>query len=111
MLSPEHRAELEALGPETVRMKLLDCGPGRGACPPGFTRPNDITRGDIEDWLVEKYTQESQEQHHMALGRSRCCLKALASVCDWVSRELMAPSASAPSPAGESCLERGTGSS
>jgi len=30
-LTDEQRAELEALGPETVRAKLIQVGPGRGA--------------------------------------------------------------------------------
>jgi hypothetical protein len=30
-LTDELRAELEALGPETVRAKLIQVGPGRGA--------------------------------------------------------------------------------
>jgi hypothetical protein len=29
-LTDEQRAELEALGPETVRAKLIQVGPGRG---------------------------------------------------------------------------------
>jgi hypothetical protein len=31
MLTNEQRAELDALGPETVRAKLIQAGPGRGA--------------------------------------------------------------------------------
>jgi hypothetical protein len=35
-LNAEQRAELEALGPGTVRMKLLQSGPGKGAAMAGF---------------------------------------------------------------------------
>jgi len=35
-LTDEQRAELEALGPETVRSKLIQAGPGRGVSLAGF---------------------------------------------------------------------------
>jgi hypothetical protein len=56
-LTPEQRTELEALGPETVRVKLIHGGSGRGADVPGFAK-GALTRGDIEDWLVEKYARQ-----------------------------------------------------
>jgi hypothetical protein len=57
MLSNEQRAELEALGAATVRLKLTQYGAGRGASISGF-KCGDITRGNIEDWLVEKNAEE-----------------------------------------------------
>jgi hypothetical protein len=55
-LRPDQRAELETLGAPTVRLKLIQpgVGGGRGACVSGFTS-GDMDRGDIEDWLAEKY--------------------------------------------------------
>jgi hypothetical protein len=61
MLTAEQRAELEALGPETVRAKLIQPGLGRGADLAGF-KTGYLTRGDVEDWLTEKYTEEESRQ-------------------------------------------------
>jgi hypothetical protein len=61
MLSNEQRAELEALGAATVRLKLTQYGAGRGASISGF-KCGDITRGNIEDWLVEKNAEETALQ-------------------------------------------------
>jgi hypothetical protein len=61
MLTPEQRAELEEHGPQSIRFKLIQYGTGRGASIPGF-RCGDITRGDIEDWLIEKTTIEAAQQ-------------------------------------------------
>jgi hypothetical protein len=61
MLDQNQRAELEALGAPNVRMKLGAVGHGRGASIPGF-KCGDITRGDIEDWLAEKYVAEVDVQ-------------------------------------------------
>jgi hypothetical protein len=56
-LTAEQRAELEALAPATVRLKLIQGGAGRGASISGF-KCGDITRGDIDDWLIEKNIEE-----------------------------------------------------
>jgi hypothetical protein len=56
----EH-AELETLGASSVRFKLRQGGPGRGASISGF-KCGDITRGDIEDWLIEKNIEETAIQ-------------------------------------------------
>jgi hypothetical protein len=54
-LTDEQRAELETLGPETVRVKLNLGGTGRGASVHGFeTAPFGLTRSDIEAWLAGK---------------------------------------------------------
>jgi hypothetical protein len=45
-LSEKQRAELERLGPETVRFKLLQGGAGKGASVPGFDEA--VTLGDAE---------------------------------------------------------------
>jgi hypothetical protein len=60
-LSKEQRAELEALAPATVRLMLLQGGPGRGASICGF-KCGDITKGDIDDWLIEKNVEETRIQ-------------------------------------------------
>jgi hypothetical protein len=60
-LSNEQRAELEGLGSANVRLKLTQYGAGRGASISGFKR-GDVTRGDIEDWLVEKNAEETALQ-------------------------------------------------
>jgi hypothetical protein len=52
-LTGAQRTELDKLATATVRVKLLQGGPGRGASISGF-KCGDITRGDIEDWLAEK---------------------------------------------------------
>jgi len=63
-LTPEQRAELEAHGPETVRLKLLQGGADRGAAIPGFTTGpyRSLTRSDIEDWLAEKHMEAASVQ-------------------------------------------------
>jgi hypothetical protein len=61
MLTHEQRAELEEHGPQSIRFKLMQHGTGRGASIPGF-RCGDITRGDIEDWLIEKARIEATQQ-------------------------------------------------
>jgi hypothetical protein len=61
MLTAEQRAELNELGPQTVRFKLPQHGAGRGAAVSGF-KCGDITRGDIEDWLIEKNREEQEQQ-------------------------------------------------
>jgi hypothetical protein len=60
-LNAAQRAELEALGPDTVQGKLTHAGPGRGAVVPGF-KSHDFLRGDIEDWLAEKYSEERRTE-------------------------------------------------
>jgi hypothetical protein len=58
-LTPEQRAELEELGPATVRIKLIQPGPGKGAALFGFKSEGGLlTRGDVEDWLAEKHIEE-----------------------------------------------------
>jgi hypothetical protein len=49
-LTPEHRTELEVLGPEIVRIRLTSSD--KFAVIPGFKTPT--TRSDLEDWLAEK---------------------------------------------------------
>jgi hypothetical protein len=61
-LTPEQRAELEAHGPDTVRIKLLQGGADRGAAIPGFTTGpyRTLTRSDVEDWLAEKQVEAAR---------------------------------------------------
>lgn len=63
-LNDKQRAELEALGPETVRLKLLQAGADRGASVQGFDTGTyrALTRSDVEDWLAEKSAQEATER-------------------------------------------------
>lgn len=63
MLTGEQRAELEVLGPEIVRTKLIQSGAGPGAALQGFkSAPLGLTRSDVENWLAEKYVLETQER-------------------------------------------------
>ncbi len=64
MLTPQQCDELEAFGPENVRAKLATQGEGRDASIMGF-KCGEITRGDIEDWLAEKNTQEKKMQERI----------------------------------------------
>lgn len=61
-LNAEQRAELEALGPATVRTKFFHSGAGRGAAVAGFACGN-LNRGDVEDWLSEKHAEETKLQN------------------------------------------------
>ncbi len=63
-LTDKQRAELEALVPETVRLKLLQAGAARGASVQGFDTGTyrALTRSDVEDWLAEKSAQEATER-------------------------------------------------
>jgi hypothetical protein len=58
-LTSLQRSELEALAPATVRLMLLQGG--RGASISGF-KCGDITKGDIDDWLIEKNVEEAAIQ-------------------------------------------------
>jgi hypothetical protein len=61
LLTDEQRAELESHDPATVRTKLIQAGPGRGASVSGF-KTGELTRGDVEDWLVEKHIEQVRVQ-------------------------------------------------
>jgi hypothetical protein len=61
LLTPDQRKELEDWGAPSIRHKLAQWGAGRGASIDGF-KCGDITRGDIEDWLVEKNIEETALQ-------------------------------------------------
>ena len=65
-LNAAQRAELEALGPDTVQGKLTHAGPGRGAVVPGF-KSHDFLRGDIEDWLAESIARKGVQK---SVGRT-----------------------------------------
>lgn len=67
-LNAGQRAELEALAPVTVRAKLSQPGAGRGASLFGFKAGVEgwqLTRGDVEDWLAEKYVEEWTAQNNI----------------------------------------------
>jgi hypothetical protein len=61
MLTRAQKDELEQQGPQNIRFKLASYGGGRGAAIGGF-RCGDINRGEIEDWLAEKYKREAAQQ-------------------------------------------------
>jgi hypothetical protein len=61
LLTPDQRKELDDSGAASIRLKLTQYGAGRGASIGGF-KCGDITRGDIEDWLVEKNAEETALQ-------------------------------------------------
>ena len=74
-LTPEQRGELEALGAATVRVKLVQAGAGRWTTLVGFKTGEDgkgLTRGDVEDWLIEKAKKERLvESKYASLGKDR----------------------------------------
>jgi uncharacterized membrane protein len=57
-LTPEHRAELEVLGPETVRVRLRSSD--LITVISGFKIPT--TRSDVEGWLTEKRIESQSER-------------------------------------------------
>jgi hypothetical protein len=59
-LTPEQRAELDALGSESVRTKLTHFG----ADALGF-KSGTATRVDVEEWLSEKRTEAVSTQHRI----------------------------------------------
>jgi hypothetical protein len=63
-LTREQRAELEGLGPELVRQKLLGAGVAPGTAVKGFKTASYLLRGDIEDWLTEKQSEGMIVQRH-----------------------------------------------
>jgi hypothetical protein len=56
-LTPEHRAELEVLGPEIVRIRMM--ASDKVAVIPGFVIAT--TRSDIESWLTEKRIEDESD--------------------------------------------------
>ena len=52
-LSESDRAELERLGVDNVRQRLVP-GSGGGSVVPGLGPGFGMTRGDVEEWLAEK---------------------------------------------------------
>jgi len=70
--TPDQRKELEALGPENVRTRLIP-GTGPAASVGGFKTGN-MDRGDIEDWLGEKHASKVQFDRVVLLAAHyRCC--------------------------------------
>lgn len=64
-LTPAQRAELEALGPDTVRVKLIAAGPSGAAEVFGFktgVEGGHLPRSDVEGWLAEKHAEEADQQ-------------------------------------------------
>jgi hypothetical protein len=54
-LTRKQRAELEALGPELIRQKILETkGVAPGTAVKGFKTASYLHRGELEDWLIEK---------------------------------------------------------
>ena len=70
MLTPPQLAELEALGPYIVRLRLqVATGRDRNAQMTGF-RNGLMTRGDVEEWLSQK-DREDAEREQATLKRAR----------------------------------------
>ena len=60
MLTGEQRAELERNGVANVRLKLSSYGGGRASALNGAYPGEEMTRGDVEDWLAERAAEESK---------------------------------------------------
>ena len=70
MLTPPQLAELEALGPYIVRLRLqVATARDRNAQMTGF-RSGLMTRGDVEEWLSQK-DREDAEREQATLKRAR----------------------------------------
>lgn len=61
MLSDHQKATLEEAGTAIVRIRLTNYGGGRDTVVGGFKCEN-VTRGDLEDWLTEKSREEMAQQ-------------------------------------------------
>jgi hypothetical protein len=82
-LSAQQRAELESLGPATIRAKLNQPGTGRGASLFGFktgVEGGQLVRGDVEDWLAEKYIEEAATQNSILRWAKIAAWAGIASV-------------------------------
>jgi hypothetical protein len=62
MLTTEQRSELENLGIQNVRFKLAGSSGGRPATLNQFLPSGDVTKGDVEDWLLENGAAEVAQQ-------------------------------------------------
>ena len=62
MLTETQRAELEKLGLQNVRFKLAGSPGGRPATLNQFLPSGDVTKGDVEDWLLENGAAETAQQ-------------------------------------------------
>lgn len=60
MLTDVQRKELERNGTANVRLKLASYGGGRAAMLNGAYPGEDMTRGDVEDWLAVRAAEESE---------------------------------------------------
>jgi|HubBroStandDraft_4_1064222.scaffolds.fasta_scaffold146036_2 hypothetical protein len=60
-LSESDRAELERLGVDNVRQRLVP-GSGGGSVVPGLGPGFGMTRGDVEEWLAEKSQEATKLQ-------------------------------------------------
>jgi hypothetical protein len=73
-LTPEHRAELEVLGPETVRVRLRSSD--LVTVISGFKTLT--TRSDIEGWLTEKRIEGESERRQWSWTIQACVFASLA---------------------------------
>ena len=73
-LTPEHRNELEVLGPEIVQIRLM--ASDKVAVIPGFATAT--TRSDIESWLTEKRIQGESDHRQWWWASLFCVVVSLA---------------------------------
>ena len=66
-LTDKQKAELERNGVANVRLKLASYGGGRASALSGAYPGEEMTRGDVEDWLAE----QAQAEAAMAQGTLR----------------------------------------
>jgi hypothetical protein len=82
MLTDAQRAELEKLGPDYVRSKIIAYGAGhtvRGSEIGGFCT-GEMRCGDIEDWLAETSSKESAEE-----AKERATILRWAKIAAWAA--------------------------
>ena len=70
-LSQSDRAELDRLGADNVRHRLSYSGPSRDAVIGSFGPGFSMTRGDVEEWLVEKSQEATKLQRDSLVGKGR----------------------------------------
>ena len=62
MLTHANRTDLKRLGINNIRSKLAGSPGGRDAVLNRFLPSGDVSKGDVEDWLMENSISEDRRQ-------------------------------------------------